>query len=159
MKWIDGTDFGYYALCPESHVAGWDGSEFWDCTGFTDAFENYVGRAVLPGPGDVLVLGGEALPATYLDHRMTFVRKCAAEDDSGLENAVDQATGSDDWTDAFEISLGGNYRLMDCMVAGDDVADSDTIRIHIPEGRYLVQSLFIKAFPDDQFMLERLVRI
>ncbi|MFC9327321.1 Imm21 family immunity protein [Kitasatospora sp. NPDC057015] len=153
MKWIDGTDFGYYVLCPESHVAAWD------CTEFMDAFEDYVGWVVLPEHGDVLVLGGEALPATYLDRRMTFVRNYAADDDSGLEQAVEQAMGSDDWTDAFEVSLGGSYRLMDCMAAGDDVAESDAIRVHIPEGRYLVQSLVIEAFPDDQFMLERLVRI
>ena len=154
MKWIDGTDFGYYVLCPESHVAAWD------CTDeFMDVFDDYVGRVVLAGLGDVLVLGGEALPATYLDHQMTFVRWYAAEDDSGLDQAVDQAMGSDGWKDAFEVSLGGSYRLMDGLVAGYDVAESDTIRVHIPEGRYLVQSLFIEAFPDDQFMLERLVRI
>ncbi|MFF1867697.1 Imm21 family immunity protein [Kitasatospora herbaricolor] len=153
VKWIDGTDFGYYVLCPESHVAAWDGSEF------MDAFEDYVGRVTLAGLGDVPVLGGEALPVTYLDHRMTFVRKYAAEDDGGLEHAVDQAMGSDGWTDAFEISLGGNYRLMDCMVAGGDVAESDTIRVHIPEGRYLVRSLFFEAFSGDQFLLERLVGI
>ncbi|MCX5215381.1 immunity 21 family protein [Kitasatospora sp. NBC_00240] len=107
----------------------------------------------------MLVLGWEALPVTYLDHRMTFVRKYAAEGDSGLEHAVDHAKGSDGWKDAFEISLGGSYWLMDCMVVGRDIAGNDTIRVHIPEGRYLVQSMFIEAFPDDQFMLERLVRI
>ncbi|MFF3601642.1 hypothetical protein [Kitasatospora indigofera] len=73
--------------------------------------------------------------------------------------------GSDDWTDAFEISLGGSYRLMGCLISGADAArtartaETDTIRVHIPEGRYLVQSLFIETFQGDQFMLERLVRI
>ncbi|MFD0264658.1 hypothetical protein ACFVH7_41085 [Kitasatospora indigofera] len=139
MKRIDGTDFGYYALCPESHVAAWDGAEF------MDALEDYVARVELPSLGEVLLLGGEALPVTHLDRRTTFVRQYAAEDDSALEQAVDQAMGSDD-----------------CLISGADAArtaETDTIRVHIPEGRYLVQSLSIETFQGDQFMLERLVRI
>jgi hypothetical protein len=151
VKWIDETDFGYYALCPESCVAAWDGTEA------GDVCDEYVGRVVLPGHGDVLVLGGEPLPATYLDHRMTFVRKYAAEDDSGLQQAVDRAMASDGWEDAVEVSLGGSYRLMDCMVAGDGVTETDTIRVRIPDGRYRVQSLFIESSSGEQFMLERLV--
>ncbi|GHE28605.1 hypothetical protein GCM10018781_80850 [Kitasatospora indigofera] len=156
VKWIDVSDFGYYALRPESHVAACDGAEF------MDALEDCVARVLKPGLGEVLILGGEALPVTYLDRRMTFVRQYAAEDDSALEQAVDRAMGSDDWTDAFEIWLGGSYRLMDCLISGADAArtaETDTIRVHVPEGRDLVQSLFIEAFQGDQFMLERLVRI
>ncbi|MFC9329602.1 Imm21 family immunity protein [Kitasatospora sp. NPDC057015] len=151
LKWIDETDFGYYALCPEAGVAAWDGTEA------LDACSAYVGRVGLAGHGDVLVLGGEPLPATYLDRQMTFVRWYAAVDDSGLEHAVDQAMGSDGWEDAIEISLGGSYRLMDCLNDGEGVTETDTIRIHIPQGRYLVQSLFIEPSSDEQFMLERLV--
>ncbi|MET9619000.1 hypothetical protein [Kitasatospora indigofera] len=38
-------------------------------------------------------------------------------------------------------------------------AGTDTIRVHIPEGRYRVQSLLVEAFQGDQFMLEQLVGI
>ncbi|MFE3110288.1 hypothetical protein ACFXKJ_13105 [Kitasatospora indigofera] len=89
-KRIDGTDFGYYALRPKSHVATWDGAEF------MDALEDHVAWVELPSLDEVLLLGGEALPVTYLDRRMTFVRQYAAEDGSALEQAVDQAMGSDD---------------------------------------------------------------
>ncbi|MFD7987178.1 hypothetical protein ACFV4M_27910 [Kitasatospora indigofera] len=68
VKRIDGTDFGYYALRPKSHVAAWDGAEF------MDALEDYVARVELPSFGEVLLLGGEALLVTYRDRRMTFVR-------------------------------------------------------------------------------------
>ncbi|MFE3110289.1 hypothetical protein ACFXKJ_13100 [Kitasatospora indigofera] len=51
---------------------------------------------------------------------------------------------------------------MDCLISGADAArtaETDTIRVHIPEGRYLVQSLSIETLQGDHFMLERLVRI
>lgn len=153
VKWIDETDSGCYALCPESYVTAWDGAEAGDVSG------EYVGRVVLPGHGDVLILGGEPLPVTYLDRPMTFVRWYAAEDDGGLERAVDQVMSSDAWEDVFELSLGGSYRLLDCLVSGDETAEADTIRVTVPQGRYLVQSLLIEPSSDAQFMLERLVRL
>ncbi|MFD8088237.1 hypothetical protein ACFV4F_41875, partial [Kitasatospora sp. NPDC059722] len=75
LKWIDGTDFGYYALCPEPYVASWDGTEA------GDACDEYAARVDLPGHGDVLVLGGEPLPATYFAEHLTFARWYTAAGD------------------------------------------------------------------------------
>lgn len=153
LKWIDGTDFGYYALCPEPYVASWDGTEA------GEACDEYAARVDLPGHGDVLVLGGEPLPATYFAEHLTFARWYTAEDDLGLARAVERAMDSDGWEDACEVSLDGDYRLMDCLVAGEDVTEADSIRVRVPEGRYLVRSLFLDVSPEEQFMLERLVRL
>lgn len=60
VNWLDGTDSGVYVLCPESRVADWEGTQ-----GFT-ALEEYVSTIVLPGHGEILTIGGEALPVTYV---------------------------------------------------------------------------------------------
>ncbi|MFD8088236.1 hypothetical protein ACFV4F_41870, partial [Kitasatospora sp. NPDC059722] len=80
-------------------------------------------------------------------------------DDLGRARAVAGAMDSDGWEDACAVSLDGDYRLMDCLVAGEDVTEADSIRVRVPEGRYLVRSLFLDVSPEEQFMLERLVRL
>ncbi|UQA35621.1 MULTISPECIES: Imm21 family immunity protein [unclassified Streptomyces] len=152
MRWID-TDFGLYALCPDAYVADWEGTE-------ADAVAaDSVGMVSLTGHGDVLTLGGEPLPVAYLQNVRTFVRWVAADDDHGLEEAVEAAGGSSDWQDLFEIALDGRYTLLDSAMSGSEVEDSEIIRIDLPKGNYLVQSLTVSPDDESEFQLERLVSV
>ncbi|MFE0738007.1 Imm21 family immunity protein [Streptomyces sp. NPDC058855] len=152
MKWLE-TDFGLYALCPDSYVSAWAGTE-------ADAVAaEPTGRVGLPDHGDVLTFGGEPLPVTYLPQVMTFVRWVAAEDDEGLESAVQTAQQSSEWQDLFEVSLEGRYTLMDSGVTGDDVEEEDVIHVEVPKGTYRVQSLTIIPDDESEFQLDRLVPV
>ncbi|MFV5998777.1 Imm21 family immunity protein [Streptomyces sp. NPDC056231] len=152
MDWLDGTDFGYYALCPAPYLKAWNGTE-------ADVVSPaHVGKVVLPDHGEVLTLGGQGLPVAYLDGTMTFVRWVSCDDDAGLEDAVEQAMSSDGWQDVFEIALGGHYVLLDSGVRGAEVGEDDAIQVNVPHGRYRVQSLLI--YPSmGEFFLERLIAI
>lgn len=152
MQWLE-TDFGLYALCPDSYMANWEGTEA-DVTAGEP-----VGKITLAGHGELLTLGGEPLNVAFLQRFMTFIRWVAAEDDQGLEEEVEAAMESEDWQDDFEITLGGRYVLLDSAMNGSDVSESDVIRIDIPEGRYRVQSLLITPAADAEFQLDRLVAI
>ncbi|MGA6169085.1 Imm21 family immunity protein [Streptomyces sp. NPDC012600] len=152
MEWLD-TDFGYYALCPEPYLTDWEGTEA-DAVGI-----EYVGRVPLPDHGEVLTLGGEPSAITYLDRTMTFIRWHAADNDTGLENAVERSMASDEWQDVFDIDLGGRYSLLDSAARGDEISEADVIRVDVPPGRYRVQSLFISPSEDASFMLERLLKM
>ncbi|WP_345039353.1 Imm21 family immunity protein [Streptomyces sannanensis] len=150
MRWLE-TDFGLYVLCPNAYVADWDGTE-------ADAVAaDSVGKISLPGHGDVVTLGGEPLPIAYIQHAMTFVRWVAADDDQGLERAVEAARESSDWQDLFEIALEGRYTLLDSAMRGSDVSDSDIFRIDVPKGKYRVQSLSIFPGDESEFRLDRLI--
>ncbi|MFB7734852.1 Imm21 family immunity protein [Streptomyces sp. NPDC056112] len=152
MDWLDGTDFGYYALCPAPYLKAWNGTE-------ADVVSPaHVGKVVLSDHGEVLTLGGQGLPVAYLDRAMTFVRWVGCDDDAGLEDAVEQVMNSDEWQDAFEITLGGQYVLLDSGVRGAEVGEDDAIQVNVPYGRYRVQSLLI--YPSmGEFFLERLIAI
>ncbi|MCX5182988.1 immunity 21 family protein [Streptomyces sp. NBC_00268] len=152
MNWLDGTDFGVYGLCPAPYLKDWDGTEA------APVWPEHVAKIVLPDHGDVLALGGQAMPVAYLDRTRTFVRWCCCDDDAGLEDAVERAMDSDEWKDAFEITLGGRYVLLDSGVHGADVGEADAIVVDVPHGHYQVQSLFIHPSMGE-FFLERLVAI
>ncbi|MGW2895915.1 Imm21 family immunity protein [Streptomyces sp. NPDC001212] len=152
VRWLE-TDFGLYALCPDSYVPDWDGVEA-DATA-----ADSVGKIVLPDHGDVLTLGGEPLAITYLENAMTFVRWVAADDDQGLEAAVEAAARSADWQDHFEITLEGGYTLLDSAMGGSEVSESDVFHIDVPKGRYRVQSLLIAPSDEAEFQLDRLVSV
>ncbi|MFG3498724.1 Imm21 family immunity protein [Streptomyces sp. NPDC047928] len=156
MRWLDETDFGYYAVCPEPYLKDWDGTE-------ADAVAGeYVGRITLPGAvgGDVLTLGGEPLPVAYHAPTMTFVRWIAADDDRGLEDAVERAARTAGWQDAgVEVTLGGRYVVLDSAARGDEVGEADVLRLNVQPGRYRVGSLVITPAEDTEFMLERLTRL
>ncbi|WP_055599633.1 Imm21 family immunity protein [Streptomyces aureus] len=147
------TDFGLYALCPDSYVADWNGTEA-DATA-----ADSVGKVVLPGHGEVLTLGGEPLPIAFLQDIMTFVRWVAADDDQEVERAVEAAAGSVDWQDLFEIALGGRYTLLDSATNGSEVEEPEVFHVGIPEGRYRVQSLEIPPSDDAGFKFDRLVSV
>ncbi|MGW8355507.1 Imm21 family immunity protein [Streptomyces wedmorensis] len=150
MDWLDGTDFGYYALCPAPYLKAWEGTE-------ADAESPmHVGKVLLPDHGEVLTLGGQALPVAYLDRARTFVRRVSCDDDASLEDAVEHAMTSDEWQDVFEITLGGHYVLLDSGVRGAEVGVDDAIQVNVPSRRYRVQSLLIYSFMGE-FFLERLI--
>ncbi|MFJ5829382.1 Imm21 family immunity protein [Streptomyces sp. NPDC093089] len=152
MDWLDGTDYGHYALCPAPYLASWNGTE-------ADAVSSeHVGKVVLPGHGDVLTLGGQGLPVAYLDRVTTFVRWVACDDDAGLEDAVERAVHTHEWHDAFEITLGGPYVLLDSGALGAEVGEDEAIRVDVPPGRYRVQSLLIRP-STGEFFLERLTAV
>ncbi|MFB6836830.1 Imm21 family immunity protein [Streptomyces sp. NPDC056361] len=152
MDWLDGTDFGHYALCPAPYLKSWNGTE-------ADAVTpEHVGKFVLPDHGDVLTLGGQGLPVACLERMMTFVRWVACDDDAGLEDAVEQAMNSHEWQDAFEITLGGPYVLLDSGALGAEVGEDEVIRVNVPHGRYRVRSLLIRPAMGE-FFLERLIAI
>ncbi|MFE1905994.1 Imm21 family immunity protein [Streptomyces gardneri] len=152
MRWLE-TDFGLYALCPDAYVADWEGAEA-DGTAADSA-----GKIVLPGHGEVLTLGGDPAPVAYLPDVMTFVRWVAADDEEGLERAVEAAAGSAEWKDLFEIALGGRYTLLDSAASGSEVEESEVLHIDVPEGRYRVQSLLITPSDEAEFQLDRLVSV
>ncbi len=149
INWLDGTDFGVYALCPAPYVSDWDGTEA------LDVMSEYVGRILLPDHGEVLTIGGEALPVAYLCQTMAFVQTIGHDDDTGLHDVVERSMGAAGWQDAVEISLGGRYFLIDSMTPGAEAGEEYSIQVDIPHGRYQVQSLFIDP-PMGEFYLHRL---
>ncbi|MFD5922693.1 Imm21 family immunity protein [Kitasatospora sp. NPDC058201] len=114
---------------------------------------------------DVLTLGGEPLPITWIPEARVFARWYYAEDDSTLLSALEAALDSDDWEDVLDIELGGRYVLTDAAYSGTRIADHtgspteipELIRVELPSGRYRVQSLIIDPDPETQWMLERLL--
>ncbi|MFF5447182.1 Imm21 family immunity protein [Streptomyces sp. NPDC012888] len=149
ISWLDRTDFGVYALCPAGYVDDWDGTEA------LDTVSEHVGKIRLPDHGEVLTLGGEALPVAYFPQTMTFVRTIGHDDESGLHDAVERSEGAAGWRDDVEICLGGCYFLIDSMAPGAEAGEEYSIRVDVPPGRYRVQSLFI-APPMGEFYLHRL---
>ncbi|RSS82214.1 hypothetical protein EF903_27630 [Streptomyces sp. WAC05292] len=149
VTWLDGTDFGYYALCPASRLDGWAGTEA------DEVFGACVGRIALPGHGEVLTIGGEALPVAYLPESMVFVQDAGSDEGIDVPGEVERALGAPGWQDAFEISLGGRYFLIDSGVPGAETEEECTVRVDIPRGRYLVRSLVLDL-PLGEFRLHRL---
>ncbi|MFD0265141.1 Imm21 family immunity protein [Streptomyces sp. NPDC127106] len=148
-NWLDGTEFGYYVVCPARHVQEWAG---------TEAFEElsaYINKVLLPCHEEVLTIGGEALPVTYLPESMTFVQNVGSEESCDLRREVERAMAAQGWQDAFEIVLGGPYALIDGLVPGADTEEDYMLRIEIPHGRYRVQSLYVNR-PVGEFYLHRL---
>ncbi|MFK0258143.1 Imm21 family immunity protein [Streptomyces sp. NPDC090445] len=149
MDWLEGTDFGYYVLCPAGRVREWDGTE-----AHTE-LEEYINKILLPGDGEVLTIGGEALPVTCLPGSLTFVQNVGSDESVDLHREVERAMAAPGWQDAVEIVLGGQYALIDAMVPGADTEDDYMLRIDIPHGRYRVQSVYIER-PLGEFHLHRL---
>lgn len=157
--WLDGTDFARYALIPEELLPAWEGTEA------DDVIDEYVSAFPLAGR-DVLTLGGEPLPVTWLAEHLTFARWCYADDDTGLLSSVRAAAGSNDWKDVLSLELGGRYVLADAAYEPDRILGSlrdaqqrpvEAFRVELPSGRYRVQSLTIDPDPNSQFMLDRLL--
>ncbi|MEV4193996.1 Imm21 family immunity protein [Streptomyces toxytricini] len=151
VTWLDGTDFGYYALCPAGHLDDWEGTEA------DEVFAAAVGKIALPGRGEVLTIGGEALPVAYLPRSMTFVQNAGSDEGVDVPAEVERAMGARGWQDAVEIALGGRYFLIDSGVPGADTEEEDRILVDVPHGRYQVQSLFL-GLPLGEFRLHRLRR-
>lgn len=72
---------------------------------------------------------------------------------------MEAAARSTDWQDLFELTLEGRYTLLDSAMGGSDVNESDVLRVHVPKGRYRVQSLSISPSEAAEFRLDRLVPI
>ncbi|MFD7627000.1 Imm21 family immunity protein [Streptomyces sp. NPDC059851] len=149
MNWLDGTDFGYYALCPAGYVPDWDGTE-----AHTE-LEAYINKILLPGHGEVLTIGGEALPVAYLPESMTFVQNVGSDESIDLHGEVERAMTAPGWQDAVEIVLGGQYALIDALVPGADTEEEYMLRLDVPHGRYRVQSSYLEH-PLGEFYLHRL---
>ncbi|MDX6758616.1 MULTISPECIES: Imm21 family immunity protein [Streptomyces] len=148
-NWLDGTDFGYYALCPASYLQDWDGSEA------DEVFQAYVSKVTLPDGGEVLTIGGEALPVAYFPESMTFVQSVCADEGVDLHEEVERAVEAQGWQDAVEIALGGRYFLIDSGVPGAGTEEEYMIQVDIPHGRYQVQTLSIDVLLGE-FYLHRL---
>lgn len=155
--WIDCTDFARYALLPEHLVPRWTGEEAYEAIGEYAA-------AVRWQEHDVLVLAGEPLPVTWLPDHLLFARWIQADDDRSLLSGLESALASDAWKDAVTVELGGRYVLTDAGYDGERILGLDEaqqspelIRLELPTGRYLVQSLLFEPDPDSEFYLERLV--
>ncbi|MEV8533121.1 Imm21 family immunity protein [Streptomyces sp. NPDC051211] len=150
VNWLDGTDFGYYALCPASYLQDWDGTEA------NEVFQAYVSKVPLPDHGEVLTIGGEALPVTYLPESMTFVQNVGSDEKVDLHKEAERAMDAQGWQDAVEIALGGRYFLIDSGVPGAETEERYMIQVDVPHGRYQVRSLSIDL-PLGEFYLHRLV--
>ncbi|MEU8538415.1 Imm21 family immunity protein [Streptomyces sp. NPDC048717] len=156
--WLDHTDFARYALIPEELLPAWEGTEAEDVIGA------YVASFRLAGH-DILTLGGEPLPVTWLAEPRTFARWYEADDDTGLLPAVRAAMAADSWEDVLTLELGGRYVLTDAAYEADRIAASlrdadgpaEAIRVELPPRRYRVQSLIVDSDPMSRFMLERLL--
>lgn len=156
--WLDGTDFARYALIPEELLPAWEGTEA------DDVIDEYVSVFRLAGR-DVLTLGAEPLPVTWLAEHLTFARWCYADGDAGLLPAVRAAGSADGWEDVLSLELGGRYVLADAAYEADRILGSlrdvqqqpEALRVELPPGRYRVQSLTVDPDPHTQFMLERLL--
>lgn len=160
--WLDSTDFARYALVPEELLPSWTGTEP------DEVMAAYVSAVRVAGR-DVLTLGGEPLPVAWLAESLTFARWYAADDDTGLLPAVEEAKSADGWEDVLQVDLGGRYVLTDAADDGDRILGHlrdargvrqpqgpEVLRVEVPSGRYLVQSLLVEPDPDTRFMLERL---
>ncbi len=148
-NWLDGTDFGVYVLCPESRVADWEGTQE-----FT-ALEEYVSTIVLPGHGEILTIGGEALPVTYVPDYLTFVQNIGSDEGIDLPAEVARTMDARGWQDTVEISLGGRYGLVDALVPAAGTEEEYVLWVEIPDGHYRVQSLDLDL-PLGEFRLHRL---
>ncbi|MGW4777237.1 Imm21 family immunity protein [Streptomyces filamentosus] len=156
--WLDGTDFARYALIPEELLPAWEGTEA------DDVIDEYVSALRIAGR-DILTLGAEPLPVTWLAELLTFARWCYADDDAGLLSAVHAAGSADGWKDVLALELGGRYVLADAAYEADRILGSlqdaqrpaETLRVELPAGRYRVQSLTVDPDATTQFMLERLL--
>ncbi|MGY3336434.1 hypothetical protein ACVW0K_002533 [Streptomyces filamentosus] len=156
--WLDGTDFARYALIPEELLPAWEGTEA------DDVIDEYVSALRIAGR-DILTLGAEPLPLTWLAEPLTFARWCYADDDTGLLSAVHAAGSSGGWKDVLTLELGGRYVLADAAYEADRILGSlqdaqqpaEMLRVELPAGRYRVQSLIVDPDATTQFMLERLL--
>ncbi|WP_380286516.1 Imm21 family immunity protein [Kitasatospora purpeofusca] len=158
LVWLDGTDFARYALVPEDLLPGWTGTEVDDVIGEYVAAVRHSGR-------DVLALGGEPLPVTWIPGARVFARSYYAEDDSALLSALEAVVDSDGWEDVLDVELGGRYVLTDASYSGARIADHignpgrvrELVRVDLPFGRYRVQSLIVGPVSENRWMLERLL--
>ncbi|MFE0699853.1 Imm21 family immunity protein [Streptomyces sp. NPDC058872] len=156
--WIDGTDFARYAPIPEELLPGWEGNEA------EDVIHECVSAFRLAGH-DVLTLGGEPLPVTWLAEPLAFARWYEADGDAGLLPAVHGAVDSDAWEDVLSVALGGRYVLTDAGYDADEILGSlrgarqpvAALRVELAPGRYRVQSLTVEPAPDTRFVLDRLL--
>ncbi|MFJ7065563.1 Imm21 family immunity protein [Streptomyces sp. NPDC101115] len=158
VTWLDSTDFARYALIPEELLPAWEGTEA------DEVIAERVSALRLAGH-DILALGAEPLPITWLAAHLTFARWYYADDDTGLLSAVHAAMAADGWEDILSLELGGRYVLTDAAYETDRILDSlrdtqqpaEALRVELSPGRYRVQSLIIDPDPNSQFMLERLL--
>ncbi|MGW2400096.1 Imm21 family immunity protein [Kitasatospora sp. NPDC001664] len=157
LTWIDRTDFARYALLPEHLVSEWTGAEADDVIGEYAEAVRFAGH-------DVLVLGGEPLPIAWFPDNLVFARWIYADDDGSLRSALEPALAGGAWEDAVTVELGGRYVLTDAGYDGERILGLDEtqqspelVRIELPAGRYLVQSLLVEPDPESAFYLERLL--
>ncbi|MFC8454023.1 Imm21 family immunity protein [Kitasatospora sp. NPDC057223] len=156
LTWLDRTDFARYALLPEHLVPRWAGEEVYDACGEYATALRFEGH-------DVVILGGEPLPVTWIAYALVFARRSSADDDRSLLPGVDTALASGAWEDVVTVELGGRYVLTDAgydggHIRGLDYADPpELVRVTIPAGRYLLQSLLIQPDPESEYYLERLL--
>ncbi|WP_306326198.1 Imm21 family immunity protein [Streptomyces venezuelae] len=156
--WLDGTDFARYALIPEELLPTWEGTEA------DEVIDEYVSALRMAGR-DILTLGAEPLPVTWLAEPLAFARWCYADDDTGLLSAVHAAGSADGWKDVLTLELAGHYILADAAYEADRILDSlrqaqrpaEALRVELSPGRYRVQSLIVDPDPKTQYMLERLL--
>ncbi|MFG2908825.1 Imm21 family immunity protein [Kitasatospora sp. NPDC048286] len=153
--WLDGTDSGFFVLCPEGAVEGWAGCE----EAVVDAAAEYAVGHPVPGHGDVLVLGGEPLPVGWLAEERVFVRPLFAECSDAVRPLVREALRSGIWEDGPVLELAaGRYLLVDVFQDGTDALESgEYLTVEVPSGRYLVQSLRAEPERWQEFLLERLL--
>lgn len=62
---------------------------------------------------DVVILGGEPLPVTWIAYALVFARWSSADDDRSLLPGVDTALACGAWEDVVTVELGGRYVLTD----------------------------------------------
>ncbi|MFJ8039484.1 Imm21 family immunity protein [Kitasatospora sp. NPDC096147] len=152
--WLDRTDSARYALLPEHLVSRWTGEEAYDAAG------EYAASVRLDDH-DVVVLGGEPLPVTWIADHLVFARWIAADDDRSLLPTVERALATGVWEDAVTLRLGGRYVLTDAGYDGEHILGLDRadppelLRLTVPAGRYLLRSLVVD--PDAEYYLEHLL--
>ncbi|KJS62160.1 Imm21 family immunity protein [Streptomyces rubellomurinus] len=153
QAWLDGTDSGWYVLCPEATAAGWTGEE-------ADVFEGgYAAVHRVAGHGDLLVLGAEPLPVRWLAQERIFVRPVDLDLDDDLRPPVAEALRAGVWEDGPVAELtAGRYLLIDTVGGGAEAIElGEYLTVDLPPGRYRVQSLLITPDRPAPCYLERLV--
>ncbi|MGA5493123.1 Imm21 family immunity protein [Streptomyces cinereoruber] len=156
--WLESTDFARYALVSEELLPVWTGAGADGLAGEHVAVVRVAGR-------DVLTLGGEPLPVTWIAEELVFARSYGVEGDAALLSAVRDAAGADGWMDLFSLVLGGRHVLTDSACDGDRILDCsrdarqpvETLRVELPRRRYRVRSLVVEPDPETQLVLERLL--
>ncbi|CAL9417055.1 Imm21 family immunity protein [Streptomyces sp. enrichment culture] len=157
-EWLDHTDFGRYALIPEGLLPRWEGSEA------DEVIDEYVSAIRVAGH-DVLTLGAEPLPVTWLAAPLIFARPYGTDDDAELLTAVRAAVAADDWEDVTSVELGGRYVLTDAAYDGRRVLRSlreaprqpEALRVALPPRRYRVRSPALGPDRSAPFLLSRLL--